>query len=1541
MAVETPVRGEFNGSGDLTGLAEFQASDFVGIDDGGTGATTATGARAALGLTIGSDIQAFDAQLTDISGLTPTDANFIVGDGSNFVTESGNTARASLGLGTADSPSFNNLVVTGNLTVSGTQTILQTETLTVDDNIIVLNSNATGSASVNAGIEIERGSDTNVTFLWDETNNRWSTGTNNIAAATFIGALTGNVTGNVAGNLTGTVTATSVLASGVTATTQSASDNSTKVATTAYVDTQVATEDTLQEMNDTSIASLVTNQLLQYNGTAWANVTLTTSGVTEGSNLYYTDARADARITNAIKDEDNMASDSATHVPSQQSVKAYVDSQIATEDTIAELNDTNITGLAAGHVLIYDNSASVFDNAALTAGSNITITNGDGSISIASTDTNTQLTQEQVEDFVGGMLDGTETLITVGYDDTNGNIDFVVDNDLANYSNTNSAFITKSGISVTDAGGDGSLAYNNGTGVITYTGPSQAEVLAHVSGGTGITISGSGAIATTITQYADSDVASYLSTNSYATQSYVTTQVNNVIDSAPGALDTLNELAAALGDDASFSTTVTNSIATKLATSDFTSTANTWIGTKDTDDLSEGTTNLYFTNARADARITNALKDEDNMASNSATHVPSQQSVKAYVDSQVTAQDLDFQADSGGALAIDLDSETLSFTGGTGIDTSGSGNAVTIAIDSTVVTESSTDTLTNKTINLESNTVIVEYAVTAAGGKFVIDGQSQATISFRPGVVHRFDLSDNSVASHPFVLSTTSEGTAYTTGRTANGTQGQAGAYIEFTVNAATPDILYYYCSSHSGMGGTITVFGSAYGDADVQSYLSAGTGITLSGSGVIATTITQYADSDVQSYLSAGTGITLSGSGVIASSITQYADSDVASYLSSNSYATQSYVTTQVNNLIDSAPGALNTLNELAAALGDDASFSTTITNSIATKLATSDFTSTANTWIGTKDSDDLSEGSTNLYYTNARVQSYLSGGSGITMSGSGEFSVDSTSITGQSAYAGSVDTTNDFILIYDHSTTSLKKIAVSDLNSASGAGTMTSFTIAADSGSSQVVADSNTLTLTGGSGIDTSVGGTDEVTVALNTEAVQDIVGAMFSSNTETNITATYEDSDGTIDLVATGNTTEQIQDIVGAMFSSNTETNITATYQDSDGTIDLVSTDTNTQLTQEQVEDFAANVLVAGANITKTYDDSAGTLTLAATGGAANAFSTIAISGQSNVVADAATDTLTLVGGTGMTLTTNAGSDTITFASAGGGGGTMPFTEFDGSTDNIVLSSATTGGALPVTLAGGSSDPINMTATTQTLTSYADDDGDTKVEVERTTDNDTVHIKAGGTDVITATSAGVTITNLTVSGTTTQANELKITDTLFELNADGGSLTTDAGMIVERGSTGDNAAFIWDESADSWVAGTTATDGSASSNLTVTEGDLKAKTQNQSDNSTKVATTSYVDTALGSLSSNSITDADSDTKIQVEESSDEDIIRADTAGQERLTIDNNVSMSARGGFYTHNATMHASETFTIAATEGTVAAGPLDVQGTVDVQGTLVVV
>ena len=101
----------------------------------------------------------------------------------------------------------------------------------------------------------------------------------------------------------------------------------------------------------------------------------------------------------------------------------------------------------------------------------------------------------------------------------------------------------------------------------------------------------------------------------------------------------------------------------------------------------------------SDGSITiTAFVDEDDMTSDSATLVPTQQSVKAYVDAQITAADLDFQGDSGGALSIDLDSEVLDIAGGTGIDTSGSGNTLTVAIDSTVATLTGSQTLTNKTL---------------------------------------------------------------------------------------------------------------------------------------------------------------------------------------------------------------------------------------------------------------------------------------------------------------------------------------------------------------------------------------------------------------------------------------------------------------------------------------------------------------------------------------------------------------------------------------------------------------------------------------------------------------------------------------------------------------------------------------------------------------------------------------------------------------------------------------------------------------------------
>lgn len=79
-----------------------------------------------------------------------------------------------------------NLTVVGDLVVSGTTTTLNTETVTIEDNIILLNSTVTGSPSSDGGIEIERGTSNNVSFFWDESENKWSFLAGETAGSTYM-----------------------------------------------------------------------------------------------------------------------------------------------------------------------------------------------------------------------------------------------------------------------------------------------------------------------------------------------------------------------------------------------------------------------------------------------------------------------------------------------------------------------------------------------------------------------------------------------------------------------------------------------------------------------------------------------------------------------------------------------------------------------------------------------------------------------------------------------------------------------------------------------------------------------------------------------------------------------------------------------------------------------------------------------------------------------------------------------------------------------------------------------------------------------------------------------------------------------------------------------------------------------------------------------------------------------------------------------------------------------------------------------------------
>ena len=106
-----------------------------------------------------------------------------------------------------------------------------------------------------------------------------------------------------------------------------------------------------------------------------------------------------------------------------------------------------------------------------------------------------------------------------------------------------------------------------------------------------------------------------------------------------------------------------------------------------------------------DITIAKFVDEADGIGNNdNDTTIPTSAAVKDYVDTNVTAQDLDFQGDSGTG-AVDLDSQSLDIAGGTGIDTSALDQTLTINIDSTVATLSDTQTLTNKTIDLDNNTL--------------------------------------------------------------------------------------------------------------------------------------------------------------------------------------------------------------------------------------------------------------------------------------------------------------------------------------------------------------------------------------------------------------------------------------------------------------------------------------------------------------------------------------------------------------------------------------------------------------------------------------------------------------------------------------------------------------------------------------------------------------------------------------------------------------------------------------------------------------------
>lgn len=113
-------------------------------------------------------------------------AHFSAGTG---VTVSSGQISIGQSVGTTDNVTFNDMIVSGDLTVSGTTTTVNSNTVHIGDNIISLNHDETGTPSQDAGIEIERGTSTNKTLVWNETTDKWTVGTETFVAGMFEGSV--------------------------------------------------------------------------------------------------------------------------------------------------------------------------------------------------------------------------------------------------------------------------------------------------------------------------------------------------------------------------------------------------------------------------------------------------------------------------------------------------------------------------------------------------------------------------------------------------------------------------------------------------------------------------------------------------------------------------------------------------------------------------------------------------------------------------------------------------------------------------------------------------------------------------------------------------------------------------------------------------------------------------------------------------------------------------------------------------------------------------------------------------------------------------------------------------------------------------------------------------------------------------------------------------------------------------------------------------------------------------------------------------------
>ena len=611
--------------------------------------------------------------------------------------------------------------------------------------------------------------------------------------------------------------------------------------------------------------------------------------------------------------------------------------------------------------------------------------------------------------------------------------------------------------------------------------------------------------------------------------------------------------------------------------------------------------------------------------------------------------------------------------------------------------------------------------------------------------------------------------------------------------------------------------------DDRVNSLLTAGTGISLSyddagntltingqqgditgvnaGAGLTGTA----SSGDATLNIGAGTGITVNADDIAI----DFKDEDDMSSNSATHAATQQSIKAYVDAQVDTK----DALSELSGDTDDVTEGSTNlyftntradarITNALideddmssnsATKLPSQQSVKAyVDASILTKDNtDEITEGSTNLYHTTERARGAISA--------SGDLSYNSTT--------GVISFTND--------AGDIESVTAGD--GLSGGGTTGALSLAVNVDDSSIETSSDTLQVK-------ALGITDAMLAGSISNA------KLANSSITINSNATALGSAVTLDtgdISENGNlyhTSERVDDRVNALITAGT--NITTSYDDTAGTLTINSSGK----TQEEIEDIVNGLVVGGTNITSTYDDANGTLTLAG-------LSDASIRGLVSAGGDLSYNSST--GAFSFTERTDAEVRGLVSVTDSAGDGSLSYDNSTGVITYSGISDSQVRGKLSVTDSGGDGS-LAYNSGTGVITYTGPSAAETRAHLSAGTG---VGFSGGAISIGQAVSttsdvqfADLTLSgDLTVNGTTTTVNTatLNVSDNIITLNNDvTGTPSQDSGIEVERGTSA-NVSLTWDESEDEWTFGSynvkaTSFEGSLTGNASTASSSAKLTT------------------------------------------------------------------------------------------------------------------